>query len=59
MSHVMDDPYWFLGQKIKGQAHSIICSLLLLTFINEIFIVCEYMYALVLYIKLFHYNDHP
>ena len=44
----MDDPYWFLGQKVKGQAHSIICSLLRLTFINEIFIVCEYMYALVL-----------
>ena len=35
-------------QKIKGQAHSIILSLLLLTFINEIVIVCEYMYALVL-----------
>ena len=44
----MDDPYWFLGQKVKGQAHIIICSLLLLSFINEIFIVCEYMYALVL-----------
>ena len=44
----MDNPYWFRGQKIKGQAHSIILSLLLLTFINEIFIVCEYMYALVL-----------
>ena len=44
----MDDPYWFLVQKVKGQAHIIICSLLLLSFINEIFIVCEYMYALVL-----------
>ena len=44
----MDDPYWFRGQKIKGQAHSIIWSLLLLTFINEIFIVSEYSYALVL-----------
>ena len=44
----MDDPYWFWSQKIKGQAHSIIWSLLLLTFINEIFIVCENMYALVL-----------
>ena len=44
----MDDPYWFWGQKVKGHAHIIICSLLLLSFINEIFIVCEYMYALVL-----------
>ena len=44
----MDHPYWFRGQKVEGQAHSIICSLLLLTFINEIFIVCEYIYALVL-----------
>ena len=44
----MDDPYWFRCQKIKGQAHSIIGFLLLLIFINEIFIVCEYMYALVL-----------
>ena len=43
-----DDPYWFLGQKVKGQAHIIICYLLLFSFINEIFIVCEYMYALVL-----------
>ena len=41
----MDDPYWIRGQKVKGQAHSIICSL---NFINKIFIVCEYMYALVL-----------
>ena len=39
----MEDPYWFRGQKVKGQANSIICSLLLLSFINEIFIVCEYM----------------
>ena len=44
----MDHHYWFQGQKVKDQAHSIICSLLLLTFINEIFIVCEYIYALVL-----------
>ena len=44
----MDHPYWFQGQKVKGQAHIIICFLLLLTFINEIFIVCEYIYALVL-----------
>ena len=44
----MDEPYWFRGQKVKGQAHSIICSLLLLSFIIELFIVCEYMYALVL-----------
>ena len=44
----MYDPYWFWGQKIKGQAHSIILCLLLLTFINEIIIVCKYMYALVL-----------
>ena len=44
----MDDPYWFRGQKVKGQAHIINCSLLFLNFINEIFIVCEYMYALLL-----------
>ena len=44
----MEHPYWFWGQKIKGQAHSIILSLFLLTFINELFILCEYMYALVL-----------
>ena len=44
----MDDPYWFRVQKVIGQAHSIICSLLLLTFKNEIFIVCEYIYAFVL-----------
>ena len=44
----MDDLYWFFGQKAKGQAHIIICSLLLLSYINEIFIVCEYIYALVL-----------
>ena len=42
----MDDPYRFLGQKVKGQALSIICSLLLFSCINEIFIVCEYIYAL-------------
>ena len=59
MSHVTDDPYWFWGQEVKGQAHSIICSLLHLSFINEIFIVCEYIYALVLYKELFNYNDHP
>ena len=44
----MDHHYWFQGQYVLSQAHSIICSLLLLTFINEIFIVCEYIYALVL-----------
>ena len=44
----MDDPYWFLGQKVKGQAHIIICSLELLSYINEISIVCECIYALVL-----------
>ena len=44
----MDEPYLIWCQKVKGQAHIIICSLLLLSFINEIFIVCEYIYALAL-----------